>query len=396
MLTTVRRGVRTIGDMTATVASARAPRRIDVAVVLAVIALVVIGTSQIDADPGTRAVDALAIGCGVIGAASLAWWRRWSVGVTAVVTLAISVYLARDYPGGPALMPGPLALLALGYTSSRRRAWIGAAGLAVTTTISRLVADRAPWPHVLVLFGWAAAAVLAGQALGGRGERSAAERERVAHAHEQALTNERLRIAQDLHDSVAHAMATINVQSGVAAHLIDRQPEQAAKALEAIRAASADALDELGTILGVLREPDSHAPVEPMAGLADIVDLVERARTDGLRVALTTDGDSSGVPPTLAAAAFRVAQEALTNSRRHAGPRAKVDVAVDVGDRGELRVRVTDDGGVEGTAPRADVASSGGFGLVGMRERVESSGGTLDVGPTAGGFRVLARWPPRP
>lgn len=382
--------------MTGRVASARAPRRVDAVAVLPIVALTIIGTRQID-DPGARPVDALAFFCAAAAATSLAWWRHWSVAVTAVVAVAISVYLARDYPGGPALMPGPLSLVALGCTTARRTAWAGAAGLAITTALGRIVAGETPWPHVLVILGWATAAVLAGQALGARGERAAVERERAGHAHQQALASERLRIAQDLHDSVAHAMATINVQSGVAAHLIDRQPQQAANALEAIRAASADALDELGAILGMLREPDRAAPLAPMPGLADIAGLVERACADGLRVALTTDGDQSKVAPTLGAAAFRVAQEALTNSRRHAGPQATVDVAVGVGEQGRLRVCVTDDGGRRRLARGPNDGSPAvGFGLVGMRERVESSGGTLEAGPLAvGGFRVLAKWPDR-
>ena len=175
--------------------------------------------------------------------------------------------------------------------------------------------------------------MLAGQALAGRSERAAAERERIAHAHEQALANERLRIAQDLHDSVAHAMATINVQSGVAAHLIERRPQQAATALEAIRLASRDALDELSAILGVLRESGADVPLAPVAGIGDISGLVERARNDGLAVTLTCHGDASDVPPAIGAATFRVVQEALTNTRRHAGPGASVDVDVVIGDR---------------------------------------------------------------
>lgn len=402
MLTTALRRVRTIFSMAVTepAASTSRPRGADVAVVLPIVALVVIGTSQIDGDAGTRLPDALAFACGVVGAASLAWWRHWSAVVTAVVTVSIAVYLARDYPGGPALLPGPLSLLALGYTSSRRVAWIGAAGLAGVTGIGRLFADETPWAHVLVILGWAAAAVLAGQALGARGERAAAERERVANAHSQASANERLRIAQDLHDSVAHAMATINVQSGVAAHLLHRRPgqaAQAAQALEAIRAASADALDDLGAILGVLREPHGGVPLAPMAGVGDIAGLVERARSDGLVVAMTTEGDPSRVPPTIGAAAFRVVQEALTNARRHAGSQAAADVTVGLGGRGRVRVCVTDDGGGRSPAdPVTTVPPSVGFGLAGMRERVESSGGSLDIGPVpGGGFRVLAEWPER-
>lgn len=382
--------------MAATATSTLVPRRADVAFVLVIVAVVILGTSQIEPEAGNRSADWLAFVCGIAAAASLVWWRRWAIVVAGVVSIAIAVYLTRDYPGGPALLPGPLSMLALGYTTPRKTAWIGVAGLVVATGIGRVVATHSVWLHALVFLGWASAAVLAGQALGARGERAATERERVSHAHQQALANERLRIAQDLHDSVAHAMATINVQSGVAAHLIDRKPEQAAQALEAIRAASADALDELGAILGVLREAETGAPLAPMSGLGDIADLVERARADGLAVDLADSGPA-GVTLSIGAAAFRVVQEALTNARRHAGVRASVDVAVGVGERGELRVCVTDDGGERAIAgQRKPPTASGGFGLVGMRERVESSGGSLETGPLpSGGFRVSAQWPER-
>ena len=186
-------------------------------------------------------------------------------------------------------------------------------------------------------------------------------------------------------------MATINVQSGVAAHLIERRPEQAATALEAIRVASRDALDELSAILGVLRESGADVPLAPAAGIGDISGLVERAGNDGLAVTLTCHGDASNVPPAIGAAAFRVVQEALTNTRRHAGSGASVDVDVVIGDRGALRIAVVDDGGI---APRSTSPDAGlGFGLIGMRERVESSAGSLDTGPAAGGgYRIVATW----
>ena len=375
-------------------------------VVALVLTLIVVGTAQIEPEAGNRRADALAFGCGIVAALSLLGWRRWAPVVATVVALAVAMYLARDYPGGPALLPGPLSMLALGYTASRRTAWAGVVLLLVATGVGRLVAGHSLLLHEVVFLGWASAAVLAGQALAARGERAATERERVAHAHDRALAAERLRIAQDLHDSVAHAMATINVQSGVAAHLVNRRPEHAAQALEAIRTASADALDELGAILGVLRQ-DGAAPRVPLAGLDGVAELVTRARADGLRVTLTgVAGDvepSPGLPATVGAAAYRVVQEALTNTRRHAGADAAATVEVDAVDTDHrvpgLRVTITDDGGRRpvSVATNDPGPVAGGFGLVGMRERVEASGGTLATGPRpAGGFRVDANWPGRP
>jgi signal transduction histidine kinase len=374
-------------------ATSRVPRLVDLALVAPVLAAVILGTIHIPVESGDRPMDALAYVCGIVGAASLVFWRRSAVAVVGVVLITTAIYSARDYAGGPALLPGPLALLALGYTATRRVGWIGAASYVVVTTLVRFAAGNAVLGEMLILVGWASAAVLGGQALAARGERAAAQRQRVAHDAEQALANERLRIARDVHDSVAHAMSTINVQSGVAAHLLDSDPAQAKAALEAIRAASSDALDELTVILSAMREPDGPAPLSPLPTLADVGELVERAKGDGLPVTATVHGDISGVASTVSAAAFRVVQEGLTNARRHAGPGACTTVAIDVGDTGALSVRVSDDGGSKPSTLRHPDASGGGFGLLGMRERVESTGGTLDThARSQGGFEVVAAW----
>ena len=298
------------------------------------------------------------------------------------------MYLARGYPDGPALLPGPLALLALGYRAPRRIAWIGAAAYLASAFIGRAVgSDDIGYGNLLAVVGLASAAVLAGQAIAARGERAAAQRERLAHQEEQAIAAERLRIAQDLHDSVAHAMATINVQSGVAARLLDRDPSQAKGALEAIRVASSHALDELGAILGVLRDP-GDVPRAPVSTLADVGSLVERARADGLRVTSDVRGSVDSVATSVSSAAYRVVQEALTNVRRHAGSEATATLDVVIGDHGTVRVSVRDDG----QGPQTN-GSSIGLGLVGMRERVESTGGLLCTGPRRdGGFEVVATW----
>jgi signal transduction histidine kinase len=377
-------------------ASRRVPQPVDLALVVPVLATVTLGTAHIPVEGGDRPMDALAYVCAIVGATSLVFWRRSAVAVVGVVLVTTAIYSARDYAGGPALLPGPLALLALGYTAPRRVGWIGAASYVVVTIVVRFAVDNAPLGELLVLVGWASAALLAGQALAARGERAAAQRQRVAHEAEQALANERLRIARDLHDSVAHAMSTINVQSGVAAHLLDSDPAQAKGALEAIRAASSDALDELTVILSAMREPDGQVPLSPLPTLAGVGDLVERANSDGLPVTATVHGDIGAVASTVSAAAFRVVQEGLTNARRHAGPGARTNVAIDVRERGALSVRVSDDGGARKPAVRDGEVSPGKFGLLGMRERVESTGGRLEARARAeGGFEVVADWSAR-
>ncbi len=367
--------------------------RIDLAIAALLVFLVVVGTSQVGVEPGERAVDGIAFACAVVASGALVLWRRHPVAMVTAVGLAIAVYVARGYPGGPVVLPVPVAMLALGYVTRWRVAWAGVVGLLVATVVGSMIAGAGILFHVLLVVGWGAASVLAGQALAASGERAAAKRERQAHAQEQALAQERLRIAQDVHDSVAHAMATINVQSGVAAHLVEHKPEQAGIALEAIRTASRDALDELGSILSVLRESGSAAPRTPLSVAADIPALIERVRADGVTVELHQSGDLDAVSPAVGAAAYRVLQEALTNTRRHAGPAAEVAATVTVGECGSLRVRVADDGG--GAVPAGD-PGTGGFGLIGMRERVEASGGSLTVGPSqSSGFVVDAVWPER-
>jgi signal transduction histidine kinase len=372
----------------------RLPRPLDVALVLPIIAAVILGTVHRDVEAGERAIDAVAYATGIVGAGSLAFWRRWSSVVTGIVAITTAVYVARGYDEGPALLPGPLALLALGYTTPRRIGWIGTAGYVAAAVAARLWAGDLAAGELLLAVGWASAAVLAGQAIAARGERAAAQRERREHAHEQALARERLRIAQDLHDSVAHAMATINVQSGVAGHLLDRDPSQAGNALEAIRTASSKALDELNAILGVLRDPETSAPREPLGSLAHIDDLVTRASADGLDVTATVAGKVEAIAPSISAAGYRVVQEALTNARRHAGSAASAAVDVTVGEDGAVSIRVTDRGGT-GARPHNN-STAGGFGLLGMRERVESTGGSLVAGPgVGGGWEVRAEWAER-
>ncbi len=346
-----------------------------------VLAIVILGTIHIPVEAGDRPMDALAYACGIVGALSLMFWRHWAVAVVGIVAVTTAVYSAREYAGGPALLPGPLALLALGYTAPRRVGWIGAAGYVAVAVAVRLAVGDADLGELLILVGWASAAVLAGQAIAARAERAAAERERRAHAQQQALADERLRIAQDLHDSVAHAMATINVQSGVAAHLLDGDTAQAKQALEAIRAASSDALDELhGDRVGAADVGWRRARVTPLATLDALGDLVTRARADGLTVDVDVHGDVSGLGPSVSAAAYRVVQEALTNTRRHAGAAARAS-SLHRRSRGVARCRSAS-ATTEAVGPcrhREREAAGGGFGLIGMRERVESTGGTLDA-----------------
>jgi signal transduction histidine kinase len=202
------------------------------------------------------------------------------------------------------------------------------------------------------------------------------------------VTEERLRIARELHDVLAHDISLINVQAGVALHLMDAQPEQARTALTAIKAASKDALGELRSVLDVLRQLDEGPPRAPTAGLDDLERLVAGAAAAGIDVRVVTEGTPRPLPPSVDLAAFRIVQEALTNVTRHAG-QATATISLNYGED-DLTVQVDDDGRGPGVAN----GSGGGNGIPGMRERAAALGGRLDAGPRpGGGFRVTASLP---
>jgi signal transduction histidine kinase len=211
------------------------------------------------------------------------------------------------------------------------------------------------------------------------------ERERDEETR-RALAEERLRIAQELHDVVAHSMGVIAVQAGVGAHVIDTEPGEAKKALEAISQTSRSTLAEIRRMLGVLRE-DQGASYVPAPGLADLQRLVRDVASAGLHAEVHVEGTTTELPPGVDFTAYRIVQEALTNVLKHAG-RATAIVMIGYEDAA-LRLEILDDGrGVNGRA------APGGHGLVGMRERVGVYGGSFEAGPRiGGGFRVAVRLP---
>jgi signal transduction histidine kinase len=215
-----------------------------------------------------------------------------------------------------------------------------------------------------------------------------------ARADEEArrrVDEERLRIARELHDIVAHTMATINVQAGVAAHVLSDDPAAAGDALQAIRQSSKDGLRELRAILNVLRQADEADPTQPAPGLAQLDALIARTREAGLPTTLRHAGEPVPLPPAADLAAYRIVQESLTNVIKHAGPAsAQVDLSYD---DGALRIEVTD----TGVGPAAWPGAGGGQGIIGMRERAASVGGALEAGPgPAAGYRVRAVLPADP
>jgi signal transduction histidine kinase len=215
-----------------------------------------------------------------------------------------------------------------------------------------------------------------------------AERTREDEARRRA-GEERIRIARELHDILAHRISMISVQSGVGAHLLDRDPDQARRALVAVNQASREALQELRATLGLLRQTDGPEPRTPAPGLAQLEGVMAGATAAGLDVRLDVSGVRRGLPTGIDLAAYRIIQESLTNVVRHARA-ATARIAIRYR-RSDVVIEIEDDGrGVDG----GPAVAGGGNGLLGMRERVGALGGDLEAGPLAGGgFRVRARLP---
>jgi len=258
-----------------------------------------------------------------------------------------------------------------------------------------------PANDALALAGWLLAVAIAAEATRFRAERAAATRVSRQIDQRRQQSEERLRIARDLHDVIGHNISLINVQASMGLDLIDSQPEQARAALSAIKSASKDALEELRTMLTPLRGDDDVAPRSPAPGLDRLPELIELTRAAGLRVEVEVAGKAPPLPAAVHLAAYRIIQESLTNVARHAG-QVRVTVRVTYDDAG-VHVQIDDDGTAPSGAAPSGAAPSGagsaigtGSGITGMRERATALGGDLSAGfRTGGGFRVSARLPVR-
>jgi signal transduction histidine kinase len=322
--------------------------------------------------------------------------RRWPVAVFATTVACSVAYYAAGYPDGPGwvgLFVAIYTVAALG--DGRRSLRIVAAGIAVLAVEWLSVADLQsfnPAGWVFFRIGTAVMAAALGESVRGRRALAAEAEERAARAEQtkeeearRRVDAERLRIAREVHDTVAHAIAVINVQAGVTAHVLDKRPEQARETLVTIEQTSARALGELRTTLGMLRDADDRRA--PTPGLGQVEELVGMAREAGLDVKLEVASPARELPSATDQAAYRILQESITNAIRHAGP-ARVTVSLTYGPD-DLELRVADDG----RGPLATGAESG-RGIVGMRERAALLGGELTAGPRpGGGFQVQASLP---
>ena len=348
------------------------------------------------ADDETRAVGSFGYTIVIVAGLSLAWRRRFPTTVLAVTTVALSMYVARDYPGSPAHLAPVVAMFTVASSYERRR-WIPRVGTAaLCLAVAGIVSTTVEPIYFVLYFSWAMAAGFVGDAARNRREylQGLEERNRqLVETHEvearRRVAEERLRIARDLHDVVAHSLSSINIQAGAGAHVARRHPDQAEQALHAIKHASKDALDELRVTVGMLRADGEEAPRAPQPTLGRLDTLVQSTAAAGVDVDVQVQGSPSALPVPVDAAAFRIVQESLTNVLRHAGP-ARAFVTIAYSDDG-LDVDVTD----TGRGPHN--GTNGGHGLAGMRERAEAIGGRVDAGPApGGGFRVHAHLPARP
>ncbi|MGH2789878.1 MAG: sensor histidine kinase [Actinomycetota bacterium] len=341
--------------------------------------------------PERMDLDALGILFLAVGPAALLLRRRYPVAVLGFVLATTLGYLLIDYPRGPIFLALIIAFVSAVMSGHRRTAAISLlVGYPAFLWLPYLVGtDPAPTlAHALALAAWLLVLLAGAEIARSRRERAFELAHTRAEEARHRASQERLRIARELHDVLAHNISLINVQAGVALHLMDEQPEQARTALTAIKQASNEALGELRSVLDILREGHEAPPRSPTSGLARLDELVAKTEAAGLRVTTRVDGSPRPLPQRVDLAAFRIVQEALTNVTRHAGE-ASATISIDYGER-DLTVQVEDDG--RGRA--SDMTTGAGKGIAGMRERATALDGELEAGPLGdGGFRVRARLP---
>ncbi|WP_326558125.1 sensor histidine kinase [Micromonospora sp. NBC_01796] len=335
----------------------------------------------------------------VVCAALTAGVLRRQPGVTfAGCGVAVVTYLAVGYPVGPILIAVPVAAGGVAVAWPLRRALLGNVGLGLAVQVAGAVRFGTDGPAAgdgMLLLEWLAlafAAVAVPTAIGAavRIRRESEARVRTAQARH-AVSEERLRMAQELHDSVGHGLAVIAMQAGVALHVLARNPDKVRESLEAIQATSRESLREMRVQLDVLRTPaNNDAPRRPAPGLAEAGVLLDRIRAGGLGI--TAEFRAGDLPPEVDLVAYRILQESLTNVLRHAGTTVARVRAARVGD--DLTLEVSDDGPAGGASTHRDAGGRIGSGIAGMRARAEALGGELEAGPAPGrGFVVRARLP---
>jgi signal transduction histidine kinase len=346
-------------------------------------------------EEGFRDTDIWAVLLGLAITVPVYWRRQRPLPALLLSTTAITLIGLFDYRTANLPIAVLFLTFAVGAYAPRPQAAVGLVAVIAAIMIIYLSdpVDLDATGTVLNIAVFSGA-WMAGQVIRARGMATAA---RVAEAEERAeaqrqqsarsVAEERLRLAQELHDVVAHSMSVIAVQAGMGVHVIDQRPEDAKAALEAISQTSRRTLQEMRRLLGVLRDEEGDRSHAPAPGLSELPRLVEDVRSAGVQVELSMEGDVDGMPHGVELSVYRLVQEGLTNVIKHAGP-ARAEVTVRCRPS-VVEVEVVDDG-----RGAAAANGAGGHGLLGMRERVALWGGSIEAGPRpGGGYRVLAELP---
>ena len=376
------RGVRSVSPLVADASLASA---------LAIVAeLEVLASASF---PGSDRASAVAIPFMTL---PLAWRRRAPVSAAAVVYAA---YAAQALAGGHAEQSVAVAVALLvaiysiaAHAPDGRVALAGlVAGQAVAWMALALEGGRGAGDYVFSLLlgggAWLGGyAVRSGRLVAVRLEHRAERAEAMSAAERaRAVAEERARIAREMHDVVAHTMSVVVVQTGAARQVLRSQPERSERMLRSVETTSREALSEMRRLLGLLRSDAEGLGVAPQPGLAQLDDLVARARDSGLELSVERVGDARALPAGVDLAAYRIAQEAITNAIKHGESPASLALRYRTGDL-EIELR-------NAVGERSGDGGGAGHGLIGIRERAILYGGTLEAGREGGGFRVRARLP---
>lgn len=344
--------------------------------------------------PGARPVDAVEVILLILLAAPLTLRRKWPVFTVIVVGVIALAALAAGYPGGP---PTIALLVALyGVAANGHRRWSAAVTVVFAGggLVFRALVERESFVSVALHSALFVLVSLLGDAVHSRRLLASETRERLRLAEaernaetQRRIADERLRIARELHDVMAHSVTTVSVQAGAALDALDSHPGEAREMLRSMRATSRHAMQELRATVSLLRaDPQDGNARDPAPGLEEIDGLVARIRHAGIDVDMSVVGRSRSLPPAVELTAYRIVQEALTNVIRHASATA-ARVLLTYAEH-HLVVQIDDDG--SGPSP----ADTPGFGLRGLQERVDALAGTLFLGTSpSGGFRLRAQIP---
>jgi signal transduction histidine kinase len=370
--------------------------RVSPALADALLALAVVALSMLEVGAEHLAPYAASIPLGLVQGGALAWRRREPLATLLVASAALFVETAAGVSLHKPVTPivvGLLVVFSVAQYEPLGRATIGlVAGVAgIFASIQLAVAngesysgtDRA-FVAFLLFAPW-----IVGRALHGRTREASEHAERAGRLEREqqvAVEHERTRIARELHDVIAHSLSVMVVQAGAAEEVAKRSPERVLDPLRSIQQTGRDALSEMSRLLGMLREGGEELGLAPQPGVVDLEALLEQTRQAGLPAELTVEGSPRPLPPGLDLSAYRIVQEALTNTRKHGGDaRAQVRLRYRPD---ALDIDVVDDGDGSGNG------GGGGYGLIGLRERVAVFGGTLELGPRPeGGYAVHATLP---